>query len=559
MDTTDDVIPTSSPIQETEPKSFFQKNKKVLVSVSLATAVVVAFVVLVHPWGAHPDIAPQTTASGIIRATSSLVSQVIDKAQQSIKPHNPSTVIPPKADSLSITPYIPTVVNVECLDDSGEVAQGGSGILYKQGGTFAVATAAHVARTDNNHYDGCWIYIPTSDGQFYDSAYFSQTADLYDNAVYRLADGNEYGGVTYRSGGLDYAQLYLTYPGKDADGNPYPWPLPNTTPNATDIYAAHCQSPGTPIQLGQKIYILGYPASGGDNLTVTDGIVSGFAGDANEYYKTNANIDSGSSGGLALDDRGCSIAMPTLSKLGNISSTGELLSYAFINSTTALLTDSKNIPIDYMSLFSGISADPLDVPPLFPELTFTKDTDDTSGQYWLSANKKLFVENIGTTSAEKIFEMPGDSQQLYTASMTLSPTPVNFFKEPAQSARFFDFYRSVALLRGAKLAQDYSGEYEYLLLKDLGYADAREAEIDAPFSQSSDAKTSSVNYVFAGANTIRQDTVGTTLITDPAECNLDKDVHCKIVGERFVVVIGTSHSLDSIFGKPQNILKALAH
>jgi hypothetical protein len=64
---------------------------------------------------------------------------------------------------------------------------------------------------------------------------------------------------------------------------------------------------------GQSIQVLGYPASGGETLTVSRGQISGFDR-LNEYpcFKTDTDIDHGSSGGTVLDSRGRFIGVPVL-------------------------------------------------------------------------------------------------------------------------------------------------------------------------------------------------------------------------------------------------------
>ena len=54
------------------------------------------------------------------------------------------------------------------------------------------------------------------------------------------------------------------------------------------------------LNLGDDIFILGYPGIGGNTLTLTRGVVSGFTDD-NSYIKTDAEINSGNSGGIALN------------------------------------------------------------------------------------------------------------------------------------------------------------------------------------------------------------------------------------------------------------------
>jgi S1-C subfamily serine protease len=69
------------------------------------------------------------------------------------------------------------------------------------------------------------------------------------------------------------------------------------------------------LQLGDPLIILGYPIIGGDTITLTRGDVSGFTSEgrygARAFIKTSAMIAAGASGGLAIDQNGYMIAIPT--------------------------------------------------------------------------------------------------------------------------------------------------------------------------------------------------------------------------------------------------------
>jgi S1-C subfamily serine protease len=73
------------------------------------------------------------------------------------------------------------------------------------------------------------------------------------------------------------------------------------------------------IQIGDPLIILGYPLIGGQTITLVSGDVSGFTSEGRygnrAFIKTSAMIASGASGGLALDQYGRLIAIPT--QLGN--------------------------------------------------------------------------------------------------------------------------------------------------------------------------------------------------------------------------------------------------
>lgn len=69
------------------------------------------------------------------------------------------------------------------------------------------------------------------------------------------------------------------------------------------------------LNLGDNITILGYPGIGGDTVTLTRGEVSGFTSQPEygqrAFIKTSATIAGGNSGGLALDNAGNLVGVPT--------------------------------------------------------------------------------------------------------------------------------------------------------------------------------------------------------------------------------------------------------
>jgi len=74
------------------------------------------------------------------------------------------------------------------------------------------------------------------------------------------------------------------------------------------------------LHVGDHINIFGFPGIGGDTITYTDGSVSGFTpeeglGDR-AWIKTNATIAGGNSGGLAANDGGYIVGVPTLASAG---------------------------------------------------------------------------------------------------------------------------------------------------------------------------------------------------------------------------------------------------
>lgn len=83
----------------------------------------------------------------------------------------------------------------------------------------------------------------------------------------------------------------------------------------------------------KNIFVLGYPASAGNNITLTKGIISGSETvNGVTLYKTDAKIDSGNSGGAVFDETGKFLGVPTLASRGNFSSYGYIIPISVIKS-----------------------------------------------------------------------------------------------------------------------------------------------------------------------------------------------------------------------------------
>ncbi len=80
------------------------------------------------------------------------------------------------------------------------------------------------------------------------------------------------------------------------------------------------------LEIGDDIRILGYPGIGGDTITFTNGSVSGFTAERSvgnrAWIKTDATIAGGNSGGLAVNDAGELIGVPTVVGSGAGAETG---------------------------------------------------------------------------------------------------------------------------------------------------------------------------------------------------------------------------------------------
>ena len=82
-------------------------------------------------------------------------------------------------------------------------------------------------------------------------------------------------------------------------------------------------------ELNDPVMVFGYPPIGGDNIVITEGIISGVYEDS---YTTSAKIDQGNSGGTAiLKNKKCFVGVPTAAHIGEIESLGLLAKFGWIH------------------------------------------------------------------------------------------------------------------------------------------------------------------------------------------------------------------------------------
>ncbi len=185
-----------------------------------------------------------------------------------------------------------SVVGIYCDND-----EGGSGTMFTTDGT--VLTNNHVITGATS----CKVTIPnpTTGG----------IAEIYEaTPVVTPKLSKEY----------DIATVKITGSYTDASGTT--WGSYPTTFTAFTLPST-CNT-STPSQLGDTVKIYGYPITSGElNLTETDGIVSSFAEDGD--ILTSAKVDSGNSGGLAVDQNGCWLGIPSAVVSGNYQNLGVII------------------------------------------------------------------------------------------------------------------------------------------------------------------------------------------------------------------------------------------
>lgn len=213
------------------------------------------------------------------------------------------------------------VVNIYCEGENEEDAYGGSGTIISEDGL--VLTNAHIipeSAYDDVYVDDtfCLITLPDPATGSPDEIYYAypilipELSEQYDLAFMQIHD------VYY-----DYEEdiAYGEYPKK--------FPVFTDTKHCSDDY----------IKLGESVRVYGYPSlSGGYALTITDGVVSSMLIDEGLII-TSAKISFGNSGGLAVDQNGCMIGVPSMVLSDENESFGVIISNELISEFIELLPE----------------------------------------------------------------------------------------------------------------------------------------------------------------------------------------------------------------------------
>lgn len=172
------------------------------------------------------------------------------------------------------------VVQIQALDSGGDPVWSGSGTFISKDGL--ILTNAHVIDDRSLEYDSLAVATTVETDLPPELNYVAQIA-----------------AVDYA---LDLAVVRVV---SDLDGG-----------DITEDFPFVPRGDSEAVEIGDNIRILGYPGIGGDTITFTNGVVSGFTSERSiggrAWIKTDATITGGNSGGLAVDAAGRLIGVPTI-------------------------------------------------------------------------------------------------------------------------------------------------------------------------------------------------------------------------------------------------------
>jgi S1-C subfamily serine protease len=184
-----------------------------------------------------------------------------------------------------VIPYDTVVLISALYKENGEYQEGwtGSGTFISSDGL--ILTNAHVVLSDKYYkVDALTIAPTTNPDEKPEPLYFAKVIQ---------ADAN-----------LDIAVLKVS---SDLAGNP-------VDPSSLNFPFVNLGN-SDDLALGDPITILGYPGIGGETITLTSGEVAGFTSETDygnrAFIKTSATIAGGNSGGLATDEAGNLVGIPT--------------------------------------------------------------------------------------------------------------------------------------------------------------------------------------------------------------------------------------------------------
>lgn len=199
------------------------------------------------------------------------------------------------------------IVEINCYSSNNDIVMG-SGMAYKESGNIYISTNYHVYNMAINGktLPVCYAVFPDPPNYYYNINYGDYNISLV---------SHNYDVTTYED-----SAIFLL-------GQPYNSQSKlDSIPTITDLSLASCSSN---VNVGDKLHIFGYPSSGnalGISETVTQGSIAGIL--SGPIYKTDAPIDHGNSGGLAvLDKNTCLLGIPTLGQSGLTAGIGYIQSF----------------------------------------------------------------------------------------------------------------------------------------------------------------------------------------------------------------------------------------
>jgi len=180
-----------------------------------------------------------------------------------------------------------SVVKIMCFDSNESISFGSGLNDYAEG---YILTNLHVVSDTGDV--GCIVGFPNPDSGQIVEAYWATP----------IVDDD---GVNMH----DLAYLSVEQPVVDEEYEVYGY-ISKVTDGSFPYFKQPDSCYNFSLNLGDKIFVVGYPYQSGYALTITDGLISSLYSTSG-YLVTSAKIVRGNSGGLAINENGCYVGVPT--------------------------------------------------------------------------------------------------------------------------------------------------------------------------------------------------------------------------------------------------------
>ena len=297
---------------------------------------------------------------------------------------SPGTASPTSASAQALQR---TVARITQLDENGGVCTWGSGAIVDR--TGLILTNYHVVAVKPAcPYEQLGVALSDDPERAPELRYFASVV-AFDEA-------------------LDLAVLRIT---ESVDSDQTPTDLPTIAVGDSDGVA-----------IGDPITVLGYPSLGGDTVTVTSGSVSGFRSDGEQvrgWFKTDATVTGGNSGGEAVNARGELVAVPTEASQGMFGETADCRPSRDTNDDGKVDGDDQCVPIGgFLTLLRPVAlgkdllAEAAEAEPIPTDDLWPRDYDPEPG----GEGDELSVSNPRFGTGVLDGELLGEGASLGTAA-----------------------------------------------------------------------------------------------------------------------------------------------
>lgn len=181
-------------------------------------------------------------------------------------------------------------------------------------------------------------------------------------------------------------------PSSDLNGNPINY-------SALDLPFVPIGDSNT-LQLGDTITVLGYPGIGGQTITLTRGLVSGFTSEQpygnRAWIKTTATISGGNSGGLALNDSGELIGVPSLVGSGDVNTGSIVDCRAIVDTNRDGVIDNSDTCVPTGGFINALRPVQLAMPLIQKAMAglVSIDTGTAGGESFTGGGKVIFSDDF---------------------------------------------------------------------------------------------------------------------------------------------------------------------